>query len=76
MGSTISEAPVCAAYQLKIQVKRKPKPMRITLDMSEEETEEIMDLARRLSALEAILEELRDQLEDIRFKLEQAQEEQ
>ena len=49
--------------------------MRITLDMSEEETEEIMDLARRLSALEAILEELRDQLEDIRFKLEQAQEE-
>ena len=50
--------------------------MRITLDMSEEETEEIMDLARRLSALESILEELRDQLEDIRFKLEQAQEEQ
>jgi uncharacterized membrane protein len=50
--------------------------MRITLDMSEEETEEIMDLARRLSSLEAILEELRDQLEDIRFKLEQAQEEQ
>mgnify|MGYP001467222171 FL=1 len=49
--------------------------MRITLDMSEEETEEIMDLARRLSSLEAILEELRDQLEDIRFKLEQAQEE-
>lgn len=49
--------------------------MRITLDMSEEETEEIMDLARRLSALEAILEELRDQLEDIRSKLEQAQEE-
>ena len=50
--------------------------MRITLDMSEEETEEIMDLAGRLSSLEAILEELRDQLEDIRFKLEQAQEEQ
>ena len=50
--------------------------MRITLNMSEEETEEIMDLARRLSSLEAILEELRDQLEDIRFKLEQAQEEQ
>ena len=50
--------------------------MRITLDMSEEETEEIMDLARRLSSLEAILEELRDQLEDIRFKLEQAQDEQ
>ena len=49
--------------------------MRITLDMNEEETEEIMDLARRLSSLEAILEELRDQLEDIRFKLEQAQEE-
>lgn len=49
--------------------------MRITLDMSEEETEEIMDLARRLSSLESILEELRDQLEDIRFKLEQAQEE-
>jgi uncharacterized membrane protein len=50
--------------------------MRITLDMSEEETEEIMDLARRLASLESILEELRDQLEDIRFKLEQAQEEQ
>ena len=49
--------------------------MRITLDMNEEETEEIMDLARRLSSLEAILEELRDQLEDIRVKLEQAQEE-
>lgn len=50
--------------------------MRITLDMSEEETEEIMDLARRLSSLESILEELKDQLEDIRCKLEQAQEEQ
>ena len=50
--------------------------MRITLDMNEEETEEIMDLARRLASLEAILEELRDQLEDVRCKLEQAQEEQ
>ena len=49
--------------------------MRITLKMSDEESQEIIDLARRLAGLEEILEELKDQLEDVKVKLEKTREE-
>ncbi len=45
--------------------------MRIHLEMNEEETEELMEVARHVAKLSDILDELKDQVEEIKDKLDQ-----
>ena len=45
--------------------------MEITLKMDEEETEELMDVARHVAKLADILDEIKDQVEEIKDKLDQ-----
>ena len=45
--------------------------MIIHLKMTEEETEELMEVARHVAKLSDILDELKDQVEEIKDKLDQ-----
>ena len=45
--------------------------MRINFEMDEEETEELMDVARHIAKLSDILDEIKDQVEEIKDKLDQ-----
>ena len=45
--------------------------MRINLEMDEEETEELMEVARHVAKLSDILDEIKDQVEEIKDKLDQ-----
>ena len=44
--------------------------MRINFEMDEEETEELMEVARHLAKRSDIVDELKDQLEEIKDKLQ------
>lgn len=45
--------------------------MIITLQMTDEETEELMEVARHVAKLSDILDELKDQVEEIKDKLQE-----